>query len=118
MPKSDNDSDFTLDDHFAGKRAVMRGVFDVLIAKLRQELAFRYRIGKSYIGLEHTLVFAAVHVQTRKIIVEFVARRVFRHPRIRKVVECGRNRWAYFVDVARAEDIDEPLIDWIRQSYE
>lgn len=118
MADNKDASAFSLTHHFAGKKAVMKSLFDVLVLKLREELPFEYKIGKSYIGLQHQLVFAAIYIQTRKIIVEFVARKVFKHPRIRKVVESGRNRWAYFVDVTSVSDIDVQLVDWIKQAYE
>jgi hypothetical protein len=96
----------------------MKPLFDELIAKLRKELDFEYKIGKTYIGLIHKLVFVGLYIQMDTIIVEFVARKVFKSPRIKKVFDSGRNRWAYFFDVKESKDINEQLLNWIKQSYE
>jgi len=116
--KVNSKSTYPLDYHFRGKRVAMRPLFDNLIEELQKEIDFEYKIGKAYIGLIHTLVFAAIHIQTTKIMVEFVARKEFGSPRINKVKHFQRERWAYFVDVKESKDIDKELIDWIKQSYE
>ena len=111
-------SEYSLDYHFGGKRINMKPLFDELIQKLRKDLDFEFKIGKAYIGLLRTLVFGALRIQTKKIIVEFVARKVIKSNRIKKVIQCGKQRWAYFVDIKESRDIDEQLINWIKQSYE
>jgi hypothetical protein len=111
-------STLPLDYHFRGKREAMRPLFNEFIGKLRGELDFEYKIGKAYIGLIHTLVFAALRIQTRKIIVEFVAREEFRNPRITRVLHFQERRWAHFVNIKESGDIDRELIDWMKQSYE
>src|SRR4030067_1694597 len=90
-----------LDYHFRGKRANMRSLFDELIEKLQKETYFEYKIGKAYIGLIHTLVFAATHIQTEKIIVEFVPRKEFKSPRIIKSVKFQKARWAQYVEIKK-----------------
>lgn len=109
---------FTLEYHFRGERVIMKPLFKELISSLKRELDFDYKIGKSYIGLIHKLVFCALYIQTKKILVEFVSRKKFTHPRIYKVLESGKNRWAYFVKISDTKDIDEQLLNWIKQSYE
>ena len=116
--KVNKQSTYPLDYHFRGKRIAMKPLFDELITKLAKELDFEYKIGKAYIGLIHTLVFAAIRVQTEKIIVEFTIRREVKSPRINKAKHFQKQRWAYFVDIKKSEDIDKELIGWIRESWE
>ncbi|KKQ98017.1 MAG: hypothetical protein UT24_C0005G0036 [Candidatus Woesebacteria bacterium GW2011_GWB1_39_12] len=116
--KINKQSSYPLDYHFRGERVNMKPLFDDLTTKLVKEIDFEYKIGKAYIGLIHTLVFAALRIQTSKIIVEFVARKQFKSPRINKVKHFQKQRWAYFVDIKESKDIDKGLIDWIKQSYE
>ena len=116
--KINKESTLQLDYHFRGGREAMRPLFDEFIGKLSGELDFEYKIGKAYIGLIHMLVFAAFRIQTKKIIVEFVARKEFKSPRITRIIHFQKKRWAYFVNVKESEDIDRELIDWIKESYE
>jgi hypothetical protein len=116
--KISNESTFPLDYHFRGKREMVRPLFNLLMKRLVKEIDFEYKIGKSYIGLIKTLVFAAIRIQTQKIIVEFVARKEFKSPRIFKTNRFQKARWAYFVDLKDPIDIDEELIHWIKESHE
>lgn len=118
MRNPERPTTYTLAHHFRGKRAGMRKLFDEFVGTLRKELDFEYKIGKSYIGLRHKTVFVGLYIQTKKIVVEIVARKEIRHPRIRKTVAFDKDRWAYFVDVGNSSDIDEQLLEWIRQAHE
>ena len=116
--KINQTSSFPLDYHFRGDRLAMKPLFDQLISIISKQMAFEYKIGKAYIGLLHTLVFAAIHVQTKKIIVEFTVRKLIKNPRIKKTLKFQKSRWAYFVEVKESKDIDNELINWLKQSYE
>lgn len=116
--KVNEQSTFPLEYHFRGARSAMRPLFDKMISSLEKDLDFELKIGKTYIGLIHTLVFAALHIQTKKIIVEFVLRKEIEHKRIVKTKHFQKNRWAYYVEVDRPELFDGQLIDWIKDSYE
>ncbi|MDD1665497.1 MAG: DUF5655 domain-containing protein [Methanomicrobiales archaeon] len=116
--KINKGSTFPLDYHFRGGREAMGPLFNELIGKLRGELDFEYKIGKAYIGLVHTLVFAAIRIQTKKIIVEFAARKEFSSPRFTRILHFQKERWAYFLNIKEPEDIDGELIDWMKQAYE
>jgi hypothetical protein len=118
VPRKNKTAEATLAQHFRGKREEMRPLFEYLIAELKSRCQFELKVGKAYIGLKHKLVFAAIHVQTRKLVVELVARKKFDNPRIKKVIQFAPARWAHFVDVAKEEEINEQLLGWIGQSYE
>lgn len=115
MPQPD---EVPLDYHFRGRRSDLRPLYERLLAELAKRWEFECQVGKTYIGLKHKIVFAALYIQTRKIVVELVARRQFNGARIRKVVQFAPNRWAHFIDVQREKDIDEQLLGWIGQAYE
>ena len=116
--KINKQSTHPLDYHFRGGRIKMKPLYNELIEKLSKEIDFEYKIGKAYIGLIHTLVFAAFRIQTEKIIVEFTIRREVKSPRINKAKHFQKQRWAYFVNIKDSKDIDKQLIDWIKESWE
>lgn len=116
--KINKQSILPLDYHFHGERMKMKPLFDELIEKLSKEIDFEYKIGKAYIGLIHTLVFAAIRIQTKKIVVEFTIRKEVKSPRITKGKHFQKQRWAYFIDIKKPEDIDKELVGWVKESWE
>lgn len=96
----------------------MRPLFDEIVKKLERELDFELKIGKAYIGLLHKLVFAALHIQTKKIIVGFTLRKPISDHRIFKSKKFQKSRWAYYVEVASPAEFDAQLVRWIKDSYE
>jgi hypothetical protein len=117
IPVSDQ-STYPLEYHFRGARSAMRPLFNAVLSRLERELDFELKIGKAYIGLLHRLVFAALHVQTKKIVVEFTSRKKIANRRIVKSKQFQKSRWAYYVDVATPASFDAQLLKWIKDSYE
>ncbi len=115
--KIHKDSRYTLDYHFKNRKE-MKKLFEELIKKLSKHLHFKFKIGKSYIGLINKLVFAAVHVRAKKLIFEFTSRKEFKSPRIIKSVRFQKERWAQYVEIKNKKDIDKELIKWAEFSYE
>ena len=111
-------SSYPLEYHFRGGRSAMRPLFDEVLSRLGQEMDFELKIGKTYIGLAHRLVFAALHIQTRKIIVEFTSRKEISNRRIVKSMKFQKSRWAYYVPVDTPASFDAQLLQWIKDSYE
>ena len=109
-------STYPLDYHFRDKRTAMKPLFDALIDKLSKEVDFEYKIGKAYIGLMKTLVFAGIRVQTQKIIFELTSRQKLTSPRFNKVLHFQKDRWAYFLDIKDSDDINRELINWVKGS--
>ena len=114
--KLNNQSTVPLDYHFRGERREMRPLFDELIDKLGKDINFEYKIGKAYIGLIKTLVFACIRIQTQKIIFEFTSRQELKSTRFNKALHFQKNRWAYFLDIKTSKDINSELIGWIKES--
>lgn len=112
------DSLYSLDYHFKNKKSNMRPLFEELINKLSHEMKLKLKIGKAYIGLVNKLVFAAIHIQIKKIIFEFTARQKVSSPRIIKSLKFQKARWAYYVELKDPADIDKELLNWARLSYE
>lgn len=114
--KVNKQSSYPLDYHFRGERIAMKPLYDELIGKLAKEIYFEYKIGKAYIGLIKTLVFACIRIQTKKIIFEFTSRKDIKDPRFNKVLHFQKGRWAYFLDINEPKDIDKELIAWVKES--
>jgi len=96
----------------------MKPLFNQILAKLEDELDFELKVGKTYIGLIHNLVFAALHIQAKKIIVEFTSRKEVSSQRIVKSKKFQKSRWAYYVEVTTPASFDAQLLRWVKESYE
>lgn len=113
--KINKESTYNLDYHFRDSRMVMKPLFDEFIKKLKERIYFEYKIGKAYVGLIDKLVFACIRIQTKKIIIEFTSRKVLTSKRFTKILHFQKDRWAYFLDIKEAKDIDNELLDWIAE---
>lgn len=114
--KDSGQSSYPLEFHFRGQRQSMRPLYDELIDSLAKEINFEYKIGKAYIGLIHTLVFACIRIQTKKIVFEFTSRHELTSHRFHKTLHFQRDRWAYFLDISVPNEIDEELLGWVKGS--
>jgi hypothetical protein len=118
IPISDQ-STYPLEYHFRGGRSAMKPLVENILTELEAELPeFELKIGKTYIGLLHKLVFAAIHVQTKKVIVEFTSRKEISSPRIVNSKQFQKSRWAYYVEVTTPESFDTQLLEWVKSCYE
>jgi predicted patatin/cPLA2 family phospholipase len=114
-----NQSTCPLEYHFRGARSAMKPLVEDILAKLEAELPdFELKVGKAYIGLLHNLVFAALHVQAKKVIVEFTSRKEVSSQRIVKSKQFQKSRWAYYVEATTPASFDAQLLRWVKGSYE
>ena len=84
------------------------------------------KVQKSQISFYHRHLFAAASLPLRRrkewpkesILVTFGLSRRLPSPRIAVAVEPYPNRWTHHVVVAREEEIDGELLDWLAEAYD
>lgn len=84
------------------------------------------KVQKSQISFYCPKLFAAASIPVRRkkdwprecLLVTFGLERQLLSPRIAVAVEPYPNRWTHHVVVSRPEEIDEELLDWLRQAYQ
>ena len=84
------------------------------------------KVGKTQISLRNRYVFATVSLPWRKVkgwpeeylLLSFGLSYHKEHPRIALAVEPYPNRWTHHVVVAREEEIDGELLDWLAEAYD
>ena len=95
----------------------------------RMEAAFpdaSVRVQKSQISFYHKHLFAAASLPLRRrkewpkecLLVTFGLSHRLSSPRIAVAVEPYPNRWTHHVVVAREEEIDGALLDWLAEAYD
>jgi hypothetical protein len=107
----------SLEDHLAQGDA-MRPVFDELLLRVRREIGGAEIVGlPCCIHLRGTHDFLAVLPRKAWLEVRFSLRREIRHPRIKQATRTSSSRYKHRTDVATVQDIDDELLDWLREAY-
>ena len=102
-----------------------------LYQALERAMAARFpeasvKVQKSQISFYHRHLFAASSLPLRRrkewprecLLVTFGLSRRLSSPRIAVAVEPYPNRWTHHVVVAREEEIDGELLDWLAEAYD
>ena len=102
-----------------------------LYQALERAMAARFpeasvKVQKSQISFYHRHLFAAASLPLRRrkewprecLLVTFGLSRRLSSPRIAVAVEPYSNRWTHHVVVAREEEIDGELLDWLAEAYD
>ena len=102
-----------------------------LYQALERAMAARFpeasvKVQKSQISFYHRHLFAAASLPLRRrkewprecLLVTFGLSRQLPSPRIAVAVEPYPNRWTHHVVVAREEEIDGALLDWLAEAYD
>ena len=102
-----------------------------LYQALERAMAARFpeasvKVQKSQISFYHRHLFAAASLPLRRrkelpkecLLVTFGLSRRLSSPRIAVAVEPYPNRWTHHVVVAREEEIDGELLDWLAEAYD
>ena len=102
-----------------------------LYQALERAMAARFpeasvKVQKSQISFYHRHLFAAASLPLRRrkewpkecLLVTFGLSRQLPSPRIAVAVEPYPNRWTHHVVVAREEEIDGELLDWLAEAYD
>lgn len=106
---------FPLENHFKNK-PFARELFDYLLTKLKI-LKFSVDSVTCCIHLVSKSTFAAVWALSDGIRIDFRLNFSVKSKRFSNVVKMSANRYLYFVDVKRKDELDGELISWIKESY-
>ena len=112
--------------YFSGK-PLEQALYETLFENLeRLLLETAVKVQKSQISFYGRHLFAAASVPVRRkkswpehcLLVTFGLSYRLEDPRIAAAVEPYPNRWTHHVVVSRPEEIDEQLLEWIREAYQ
>ena len=86
----------------------------------------KVKLQKSQISYYNRHLFAAASIPVRRkkdwpqdcLLVTFGLSHRLSSPRIAVAVEPYPNRWTHHVVVSRLEELDEELMDWLREAYD
>lgn len=112
---------------FFAKQPLAQPLFEAVASKILANFPqVEIQVKKTQISFRERYLFAAVSLPRRKIketpgsciIVTFGLARHLEHPRIMEAVEPYPNRWTHHVLVRDISEVDEELMEWIREAHD
>ena len=111
-------SDYSVSQHFEGKEAIVRAIYNCLLEKLRVFGAVQESPKKTSIHLDNGSGFAGVYTLKSAINLHFRTSQKIDHERIGTVEQLSARRFKHTVKLERVEDIDDTLLGWLKAAYE
>jgi hypothetical protein len=109
---------FPLEQHFEGKPEGKK-LYEIFKRAVTKQLGtFKIESLECCIHFVSKFTFAAVKILKDKIRVDFSLSRKIRDKRISNVVQMSAHRFLYVIDILNADDIDEVLMEWIKEAHE
>ena len=105
-----------LDRHFEGREA-LRPVFDALVAAAQQNGPVTVNATKSRITLQAEMRFAAVEPRRARLKAHVVLGRRRESPRFTKVEHLPPAYYVHHFELARPEDVDDEVREWLKEAY-
>jgi len=102
-----------IDQHFAGNGPVLRRIFEMLVAGLRNRILLRIDAVRSSINLVSAFHFGAVRVRRSYPRLGFVDVGAIRDKRIVSRRDVGRGRMFVEVILRSPTDVDDRLLGWL-----
>jgi hypothetical protein len=109
---------FPIEQHFEGKRQGELLYQNFKQAVKKRVSFFKVESLECCIHFVSASTFAAVKIFKEKIRVDFSLSRKLKNKRIDQFLQMSANRYLYFIDIGVDDEIDEELIEWIREAYE
>ena len=103
---------------FADKAPQLRAVYDRLLASLRKFGTIHEAPKQTSIHLEKNSGFAGVHPKKNAINLEFRTDYEIDHPRIARRQQLSARRFEHTVKLENVGDVDEQLLNWLKDAYD
>ena len=111
--------EYTIEGKFTGQYAHLRPIFHVLESKVKEfGEDVKVNLRKIYIGFVRKHTFAVIYISKDKIDVGLSLDSSVEDDRLRDASNWGWSRINKGTSVSRVEDIDDQLIEWMKQSYD
>jgi len=105
------------DEHFARKEANVRATYDTLVKKLKSGIDFEIHSVINAIMFTTDITFLAIKPKKEWIDLEFLLDYEVNEFPIHKVVKATKTRYAHFVRIQKPKEVDDQLIEWIKEAY-
>ena len=107
----------TVEDHFAGKNAIVRELFDELVKQLEALGPFRILPEKTRIAFQVRMSFAQATPRKQHLDGHLVLAEAFDDPTFRKVETISKRNHVHHFRLGSASDITPSFIGFLRKAY-
>ena len=107
----------TVEQHFEGRGAGVRDIYDTLLAAAREFGPVEEDPKKTSIHLNRRSAFAGIQTRREFLILTVKSNGDIDDARISKREHTSAHRWYHEVKIASCDDIDGQIIGWLRDSY-
>jgi hypothetical protein len=102
---------------FAGRPPEQRRVYDAIAKHLKTLGPVLVDPVAVCIMFKRTRTFAEVRSKRSALVLSVLLSRSVSDPRIVKALRTSANRVAHFIELARVEDVDDAVRDWLSESF-
>ncbi len=104
-------------EHFAGKAAHLRLLFDGLVGLVKRNGPVKIVPGKTGIAFQTRMRFGGAVVRKNCLEAGFILRQRVDHPRIKKVIAYSPRAYGHHLEIRSPADLDDELAGWLREAY-
>jgi hypothetical protein len=111
-------SEFTLEQHFAGKHPAVRELYDRLMDAIRGFGPVRDAPKKTCIHLVHRSALGGITVRREQLTLEFKSDHPIESARLAKSEQVSRGRYHHTLKLAPTDALDGELLGWLKEAYD
>lgn len=111
-------TEYTVDDHFAGKSPAVRETYDRLLAALRAIGPVVEEPKKTSIHLVRSSALAGVEVRKDYFLLNIKSDAPIESPRVTKAERLSARRFHQKVRLSSPDEVDTELLQWLAKAYE
>ena len=108
----------TVEAHFDGRAALVKEIYDAIVAAAREFGPVDEDPKKTSIHLNRRSAFAAVKTRREFLILTIKSTEDIESPRISKHEQISARRWYHEIKLRNTDEIDSQILGWLRNGYE
>lgn len=107
----------TIDQHFDGRAAQVRDIYDTIVTAGRVFGHVVEDIKKTSVHLNRKTAFAGIMTRRDYLILTIKSKHDIDSPRISKREQASANRWHHEMRINAPDEVDAQIIGWLRDAY-
>ncbi len=117
MPVGETVSEHTIDSHFDGRSAQVRGIYESIVAVSKEFGPVTEEPKKTSIHLANRTAFAGIATRKDALILTIKSATDIPSPRILKREQVSANRWHLELRLDDPGQVDGELREWLEKAY-
>jgi hypothetical protein len=108
----------TVDQHFEGRSPHVREIYDRILAACSDFGDIAEDPKKTSIHLNRKSAFAGIKTQVGSLVLTVKSTEDISSTRVSKSLQASARRWYCYIKLSTADDVDEEVVAWLRNSYD